>query len=100
MGTGDLLGDLGEGGVARPGIFEAVLRHRDRVRAAMPFPHQPGARLQSKARIWTYPARGSEHFRQCLKFAAGRLIEATMRKFLVPIGDPAQEKIAADSWGL
>src|SRR5688572_25247444 len=63
MGAGDLLGDFGEGRVARPGIFEAVVRHRDGMRAAMPFTHQPSARLQGKARIWTYPARGPEHLR-------------------------------------
>jgi hypothetical protein len=34
-----LLGDFREGRVACPGIFEAVLRHRDGVCAAMPFAH-------------------------------------------------------------
>ncbi len=100
MGACDLLGDFREGRVARPGIFEAVLRHRDSVRAAMPFAHQPSARLQSKARIWTYPARCPEHLRQCLELAAGRLTEPTVLKLLAPIGDPAKEKIAADPWGL
>lgn len=99
MGSRYLLGDFREGRVARAGIFEAVLRHRDGVRAAMPFAHQPSAWLQSKTRIWTYPARGPEHLRQCLELAAGRFTEPTVLKLLASIGDPAQEKIAADSWG-
>ena len=53
MDARDLLGDFGEGCVARTGIFEAVLRHRDGVRAAMPFAHEPSTRLQNDARIWT-----------------------------------------------
>ena len=100
MGACDLLGDFREGRVARPGIFEAVLRHRDRVRAAMPFAHEPSARLQGEARIWAHPARGPEHLRQCLELAAGRLAEPTVLELLAPIGDPAKQKIAADPWGL
>jgi hypothetical protein len=100
MNSSYFLGDFREGRVARPGIFEAILRHRDGVCAAMPFAHQPSARLQSEARIWTYPARGPEHLRQGLELAAGRLAEPTMLKLLVSIGDSAKEKIAAESWGL
>ena len=100
MGSRYLLGDFREGRVARPGIFEAVLRHRDGVRAAMPFAHEPSTRLQSEARIWTHPARCPEHLRQCLELSAGRLTEPTVLKLLAPIGDPAKEKIAADPWGL
>ena len=99
MGSRYLLGDFREGRVASPGIFEAVLRHRDGVRAAMPFAHEPSTRLQSEARIWTYPARCPEHLRQCLEPSAGRLTEPTVLKLLASIGDPAKEKIAADSWG-
>jgi hypothetical protein len=97
MDARDLLGDFREGRVARPGIIEAVLRHRDGVRAAMPFAHQPSTRLQSKARIWTYPAGDPKHLRQRLELAAGRLAEPTMLKLLAAIGDPAQKKIATDS---
>lgn len=73
MGAGDLLGDFGKGRVARPTIFEAVLRHRNGMRAAMPFAHQPSTRLQGKARIWAQAARGPEHLLQGLELAAGRL---------------------------
>src|SRR4029453_16612611 len=61
MNSRYFLGDFRERRVACPGIFEAVLHHRDGVRAAMPFAHQPSTRLQSEAGIWTYPARGPEH---------------------------------------
>jgi hypothetical protein len=100
MGSRYFLGDFREGRVARPGIIEAVLRHRDGVRAAMPIAHEPSTRLQSEARIWTYPARCPEHLRQCLEPSAGRLTEPAVLKLLAPIGDPAKEKIAADSWRL
>jgi hypothetical protein len=100
MDSRDFLGDFREGRVARPGIFEAVLRHSDGVRAAMPFAHQPSTRLQSEARIWANPARGLEHLRQCLELTAGRLTEPTVLKFLAPIDDPAKEKIAASPWWL
>jgi hypothetical protein len=85
MGARDLLGDFGEGRIAGPGIFEAVLRHCDGVRAAMPFAHEPSAWLQNKTRIWTYPARGPEHLRQCLELAAGRFTEPTVLKLLASI---------------
>lgn len=49
MGAGDLLGDLGEGRIIHTGIFEAVFRHRDGVRASMPFAYEPGAWLQAEA---------------------------------------------------
>ena len=66
MGSRDLLGDFREGRVAHPGIFEAVLRHCDSVRTAMPFAHQPSTRLQSEASIWTYPARCPDIFASVL----------------------------------
>src|SRR5680860_158592 len=61
MSACDLLGDFCEGRVARPSMFEAFFRHRDRVRAAMPLAHKTRAWFQSEARIWTHPARGPEH---------------------------------------
>src|SRR5680860_180375 len=100
MGSRDLLGDFCEGRVARPGVFEAILRHRDGMRAAMPFAHEPSAGLQSEARIWTDPARGPEHLCQCPELAAHRLAEPTVLKLLASIGDPAKEEIAADPWRL
>src|SRR5665811_1428141 len=100
MGACDLLGDFCEGRVARPSMFEAFFRHRDRVRAAMPFAHEPSAGLQSEARIWTDPARGPEHLCQCPELAAHRLAEPTVLKLLASIGDPAKEEIAADPWRL
>src|SRR5262245_44211520 len=63
MGPCNLLGDLREGRVACPGIFKAVLRHGDGVRAALPFAHEPSTWLQSKARIWGNPTHGLEHLR-------------------------------------
>src|ERR1700751_3477318 len=60
MGAGDLLGDLGERRITRAGIFEALFRHCDRVRAATPFTHQPSAGLQAEAGIRCDPASESE----------------------------------------
>ena len=84
MGARDLFGDFGEGRVAGPGIFEAVLRHCHGVRPAMPFAHEPGPWLQSKTGVRTHPARGPEHVRQGPELAAGRLAEPTVIKLLVP----------------
>ena len=51
MGTGDLFGDFRERRITRAGILESIFRHRDGVGAAMPFAHQPGARLQAETWI-------------------------------------------------
>jgi len=100
MGPCDLLDDFREGRVTRPAIFEAVLGHRDRVGAAMPFAHQPSARLQGEARIWPHPTCGLEHLRQRLELATRRLTDTAVLELLAPKGDPAKKKIAADPWGL
>ena len=47
MGTSDLSGNLGERLICRAGILESIVRHRDRMSAAMPFANQPGARLEA-----------------------------------------------------
>ena len=73
MGAGDLLGDLGEGRIIHTGIFEAVFRHRDGVRASMPFAYEPGAWLQAEAGIRGDSACGLEDLRQRLQLAPGRL---------------------------
>ena len=67
MGTGDLLGDLGERRIRRAGELESVFRHGDRVSAAMPFAHQPGARLQAETWIRSDSAFGPEHLRESLQ---------------------------------
>jgi hypothetical protein len=69
-------------------MFEAVLRHGDGVRSAMPFAHEPSAWLQSKARIWTDSAFSPEHLGQRLELAARGLAEPAVLKFLAPVSDP------------
>ena len=64
MGTGDLFGDLRERRIIRAGITKSVFRHGDRVSAAMPFAHQPGARLQAETWIRGDSAFGPEHLRR------------------------------------
>jgi hypothetical protein len=53
MGTGDLFGDFRERRIRRAGILESIFRHGDRVSTAMPFAHQPGARLQAETWVWS-----------------------------------------------
>ena len=48
MRFGDLFGDLGQGRIARPAIFEPVFGDRDGVGAAAPFPNQTRAGLQAE----------------------------------------------------
>jgi Natural resistance-associated macrophage protein len=55
--SGDLFGDLGERRIARPGILEPILRYRDGVRTAAPFPDQTRAGLQAEARRRANPTR-------------------------------------------
>ncbi len=51
MGTSDLSSELCERRITHAGIIESVFRHGDCVGAAMPFAHQPSARLQAETRI-------------------------------------------------
>jgi len=97
MGSRDRLRDFRQGRVTRSAIFEAVLRHRDGVRAAVPFTDQPSARLQSEARIWTDTSRSLEHLRQCLELAADRLAEPTILNLLQAVVDSTDEQIATES---
>jgi len=100
MGTGDLFGDFRERRIRRAGILESVFRHGDRVSAAMPFAHQPGARLQAETWIRSDPARGPEHLRQRLQLATRRLAEPAVLDFLTPVADPPDQQVATDPWRL
>src|SRR4029079_13444317 len=77
MGTGDLFGDFRERRIRRPGILESVC-HGDRVSAAMPFAHQPGARLQAETWIRSDSALGPAHLRESLPLGAPRLCRPAM----------------------
>ena len=100
MGTGDLSGDLRKRRITHAGIFESIFRHRDCVGVAMPFAHQPGARLQAEAGIGADPACGPEHLRQRLQLATRRLAEPTVLDFLKPVADPPDQQVATDPWRL
>ncbi len=78
MGTSDLFGDFRERRIIRAGIFESIFRHGDRVRAAMPFTHQPGTRLQAETGIRSDSAFGPEHLRESLQLAPRRFAEPAM----------------------
>ena len=64
MDAGNLFGDLRERRIRRAGILESVFRHSNYVSAAMPFAHQPGARLQTETWIRSDSAVGPEHLRE------------------------------------
>ena len=96
MGTGDLFGDFRERRIRRAGILESVVRHGDRVSAAMPFAHQPGARLQAETWIRSDSAFGSEHLRESLQLAPRRFAEPAMLDFLVPVADSSDQQVTTD----
>ena len=85
MRTGDLLGDLGKGRIARPSVFETVVCHRDNMSAAVPFANQTRARLQAKARRRGDPPRCPQGFRHRLQLAPRRLAESAVLDFLKPV---------------
>ena len=74
--------------IIHTGIFEAVFRHRDGVRASMPFTYEPGAWLQAEAGIRGDSACGLEDLRQRLQLAPGRLAKSTVLVFLQAVADP------------
>ena len=100
MGTGDLFGDFRERRIIRADITKSVFRHGDRVSAAMPFAHQPGARLQAETWIRSDPAFGPEHLRESLQLAPRRFAEPAMLDFLEPVADSSDQQVTTDPWRL
>ena len=100
MGTGDLLGDLRERRITRTGILESVFRHGDGVSVAMPFAHQPGARLQAEAGSGPTRPVVRNIFASVLQLATRRLAEPAVFDFLKPVADPADQQVATDPWRL
>ena len=66
----------------------------------MPFPHQPGARLQAETWIRSNSAFGPEHLRESLQLAPCRFAEPAMLDFLEPVADPPDQQVATDPWRL
>ena len=87
MGTGDLFGDFRERWIRQAGILEPTFHYRDRVGAAVPFAHQPGARLQAETWIRSNSAFGPEHLRESLQLAPRRFAELAMLDFLEPVAE-------------
>jgi len=100
MDTGDLFGDFRERRIRRAGILESLFRHRDGVGAAMPFAHQPGARLQAETWIRSDSAFGPEHLRESLQLAPRRFAEPAMLDFLEPVADSSDQQVTTDPWRL
>jgi len=100
MGTGDLFGDFRERRIRRAGILESIFRYRDSVGTAMPFAHQPGARLQAETWIRSDSAFGPEHLRESLQLAPRRFAEPAMLDFLEPVADSSDQQVATDPWRL
>jgi hypothetical protein len=89
-------GDLGQGGIAFPGIFEAVCGDRDGVRAAAPLPDETRARLEAEAWCGANPAIGPQGLGHGLELPPGRLAEAALRDLLKSVTKSENKKIAAD----
>ena len=100
MGTSDPSSDLGKRRITHTGIFEAVFVHGDYVGAAMPFAHQPGARLQAETWIRSDSAFGPEHLRESLQLAPRRFAEPAMLDFLESVADSSDQHVTTDPWRL
>ena len=100
MGTGDLPDDCRERRIIRAGILESIFRYRDSVGTSVPFPHQPGARLQAETWIRSDSAFGPEHLRKGLQLAPRRFAEPAGLDFLEPVADSSDQQVTTDPWRL
>ena len=98
MRSGDLFGDLGQRQIARPCILEPILRDRDGVRTAAPFPDQTRTGLQAEARRRANPARCPQGLGHGLQLAPGHLAEPAMRDFLKSVTEGKDKQVATDPW--
>src|SRR5829696_853256 len=97
VSAGDRPGNLGQRGIMATVIVEALLGHGDRVGAAAPFAHKPGARLDLRARIKADLAIGLECRGEARELADRSPCEPAISELLQTIGDGAHEKIAAEA---
>ena len=70
-------------------VLEALLGHRDRVGAPAPFAHEPGARLDLRARIKADLAAGVERCGEARELALGRLRQPAVSALLNAVGERA-----------
>ena len=96
MGPGDLPGDHGQGPIAGSLILEAVFRHGDGMRAAMPFADQPRAGLEAQAGRGANAAGRLQALCNRLQLAAGRLAETAMLAFLKLVAERQGKQVAAE----
>ena len=77
-------------------MLEPLLRYRDGVRAAAPFPNQTRAGLQAEARRGANPARCPQGLRHRLQLAPARLAKPAMRDFLKSVTERKDQQVATD----
>ena len=100
MCPGDLPGDHGQGPIAGSLVFEAVFRHGDSMRAAMPVADESRTGLQAQAGRGADAARRPKALCNCLQLAAGRLAQASMRALLKLIAERQGKQVTAElRWG-
>ena len=96
MRSGDLLGDLGQRRIARPGVLESIFRHRDGMSAAVPFANQTRTGLQAEARRGANPTRRSQGLCYRLQLATRRLAEPAVFDFLKSVTERKDKEVATD----
>ena len=95
MCSSDLSGDLGQRGITRPGVLEAIFCHCDGMGTAAPLADKARAWLQGEAWRWTNPACLPQVLGDRLQFAARRLAEPALIDLLKSIAEPKNEEVTA-----
>src|SRR5271168_2952869 len=95
-GAGDFFGEGGKRTVTRALPREALIEHQHVIGSTLPFPNQPGSRLQLGAR--TYPPLLAlvELLSNLTELTLPRRAEAAESDLLHPVCDSSQQQLAAE----
>src|SRR5664279_151217 len=94
--SGNCFGDLGQGWIVCPAVFEPIFRYRDGVRAAAPFPNKTRTGLQAETRRGANPARCPQGLGHRLQLSPGRLVEPAVLDFLKSVTEGKNQQVATD----
>ena len=95
MRSGDLSGDLGQRGITRPGVLEAIFCHRYGMNTATPLADKTRAWLQGEAWRWANATCLPQVLDDRLQFATRRPAEPALIDLLKSIAEPKNEEVTA-----
>ena len=100
MRSGDLFGDLGQGRIVHPGIFEPIFSDCDGVSTAVPLANETRPWLEAEARSGANPTGFPQSLRYSLQLAARCLTQPAVFDFLKSVTEPQDKEATADLWRL